>query len=241
MDGAIAVQLYCCCEFKFSSLLVSAVRLYCVLLRNCTRMVDGWVVGGWMVLLLLYSCTADALPCCYSRPPPPARPVDRAVVRAVDHTPLPSPGRRWPTVVDRPPSPGRSLARRRSPARSLARPPSFVRLPAVVRPPPLLQESKVVLFSTGGAFLRRPRPADLGAACLVRRGIKRGPACREPRPRPRPVARAARSQNRKNRVSFAGRPSGSAGPSRQRETRAAREDILEKKRSVDPIELPCEQ
>ena len=100
-----------------------------------------------------------------------------------------------------------------------------------------ISQSKIVFFSTGGLFSRRPRKADLGAARLGRRGIDRGPASREPRPRP--VARAARSQSRKNRVSFAGRPSGSAGPSRRRETRSATV-ILEKKGSVDPIHLPYE-
>ena len=133
MDGAIAVQLYCCCEFKFSSLLVSAVRLYCVLLRNCTRMVDGWVVGGWMVLLLLYSCTADALPCCYSRPPPPARPVDRVVDRAVDHAPPPSPGCRGPSSSIARRRPIARFAHRRPLARSPARRRPLARSPAVVR------------------------------------------------------------------------------------------------------------
>ena len=50
---------------------------------------------------------------------------------------------------------------------------------------------------------------------------------------------ARRAQSRKNRVSFAGRPSGSAGPSRRRETRSATV-ILEKKCRVDPIHLPYE-
>ena len=63
-------------------------------------------------MLFLYSCTAVALPCCYSRPPPPAHSVDRAV----GHAPPPSPGRPWAAVVDRP----LSLTRRRSPA--VARP-----------------------------------------------------------------------------------------------------------------------
>ena len=96
-----------------------------------------------------------------------------------------------------------------------------------------------VFFSIGGPFSRRPRNADLGAARLSRRGIDRGPASCESRPCPRPVARAARSQSLKNRVSFAGRPSGSAGPSRRRENRSATV-ILEKKSSVDPIHLPYE-
>ena len=101
------------CEFKSPSLLlVSTVQLYCVLLRNCTNMVGGWIVGGWRVLLL-YSCTAIALSCCYSRPPPPARSVDRVA----DRSPPPSPGvhcrcRRSPAVAQ-------SLARRRSPAAAL--------------------------------------------------------------------------------------------------------------------------
>ena len=75
---------------------------------------------------------------------------------------------------------------------------------------------KSCFFSTDGAFLRRPRRADLGAARLTRRGIDLGPTGREsrPRPRPRPVARAARSQSRKYRVSFAGHPSGSGLPSK---------------------------
>ena len=61
----------------------------------------------------------------------------------------------------------------------------------------LVKHSKIVFFSTGGPFWRRPRAADLGAAHLARRGIDRGSTGRESRPRPRPVARAARSQNRK--------------------------------------------
>ena len=79
----------------------------------------------------------------------------------------------------------------------------------------------MVFFSTGGAFSRRPRTADLDAARVARRGIARGPARRESRPRPRPVARVACSQSRKNRVSFAGNPSGSAVPSRLREAFSA--------------------
>ena len=87
----------------------------------------------------------------------------------------------------------------------------------------------IVFFSAGGPFSRRTRKADLGAARLGRRGVDRGPVGRESRLRPRPVARAARSQSRKNRVSFAGRLSVSAVPSRRRETRSATV-ILEKKR-----------
>ena len=98
-----------------------------------------------------------------------------------------------------------------------------------------------MFFSTGGPFSRRPRKADLGAARLGRRGIDRGPVGRESRPRPRPVARAARSQSRKNRVSFAGRPSVSAVPSRRRETRSATESSSKKMGSVDPIHLPYEK
>ena len=120
------------CEFKSPSLLlVSTVQLYCVLLRNCTNMVGGWIVGGWRVLLL-YSCTAVAQSCCYSCPPPPVRSVDRAIDRA----PPPSPGRPWAAVVDRPPSSYRSLARspvvaRPPPPPSLGRPFAAV----VARPP----------------------------------------------------------------------------------------------------------
>ena len=87
--------------------------------------------------------------------------------------------------------------------------------------PACIYKVTIVFFSTGGPFSRRTREADLGAARLGRRAIDRGPVGREPRPRPRPVARAARSQSRKNRVSFAGRPSVFAGPSRRRETRSA--------------------
>ena len=64
----------------------------------------------------------------------------------------------------------------------------------------------IVFFSTGGPFSRRPRKADLGAARLGRGGIDRGPVGRESRPRPRPVARAARSQSRKNRRSSTNAP-----------------------------------
>ena len=97
-------------EFKPPSLLflyVSAVQLYCVPLCNCTHIHGGWVGGAWMVLLL-YSCTAVALPGCYSRPPPPPRSIDRAA---------PSIARRHrrPGVVRRP----SSIARRRSPAAAL--------------------------------------------------------------------------------------------------------------------------
>ena len=110
MDGAIALDYSCIavvssnprlCFFLF--LLCSCTVYCCSMLCNCTRMVGGWVVGEWMVLLL-YSCTTVALSCCcYSRPLPPARSVDRAV----DRSPPPSPGRPWA-------SPARSLAGRRS-------------------------------------------------------------------------------------------------------------------------------
>ena len=63
-----------------------------------------------------------------------------------------------------------------------------------------------MFFSTVGPFSRRTRKADIGAARLGRRGIDRGPVGRESRPRPRPVARAARFQSRKNRVKFRGTP-----------------------------------
>ena len=92
--------------------------------------------------------------------------------------------------------------------------------------------------STGGPFSRRPRKADLGAARLGRRGIDRGPASRESRPRPRHVAHAARSQSRKNRVSFAGRPSGSAGPRGRRETRSATESSPKKNVQSIPYIYP---
>ena len=98
-----------------------------------------------------------------------------------------------------------------------------------------------MFFSTGGPFSRRPRKADLGAARLGRRGIDRGPVGRESRPRPRPVARAARSQSRKNRVSFAGRPSVSAVPSRRRETRSAIEISLKKKVQSIPYIFPTKR
>ena len=55
-----------------------------------------------------------------------------------------------------------------------------------------------MFFSAGGPFSRRPRKADIGAARLARRGIDRGPVGRESRPRPRPVARAARSQSKES-------------------------------------------
>ena len=95
-----------------------------------------------------------------------------------------------------------------------------------------------MFFSTGGPFSRQPRAADLRAARLGRRGIDWGPAGRESRPRPRTVVRAARSQSRKNRVSFAGRPSGSAGPSRRRESRSARKTSLKKKVQSMPYIYP---
>ena len=98
-----------------------------------------------------------------------------------------------------------------------------------------------MFFSTGGPFSRRPRKEDLGAALLGRRGIGRGPVGRECRPRPPPVARAVRSQSRKNRVSFAGRPFVSAVPSRRRETRSVTESSLKKKGSVYPIPFPYEK
>ena len=122
------------CEFKSPSLFlfVSAVQLYCVLLCNCTRMVGGWVVGGWMVLLL-YSCAAVELSCCYSRPPPPARPVDRVVDRAVDHAPPPSPGCRGPSSSIARRRPIARFAHRRPLARSPARRRPLARSPAVVR------------------------------------------------------------------------------------------------------------
>ena len=87
----------------------------------------------------------------------------------------------------------------------------------------LVYQTKVVYFSTGGPFLRRPRKADLGAARLGRRDIDRGLASRECRPGHRPVARAERSQSRKCQLSFACRPSGSAGPSTRHGTRSVTE------------------
>ena len=72
-----------------------------------------------------------------------------------------------------------------------------------------------------------PLPCGM-PACVTPRRTSHSPK-NDSRPRPRPVARAARSQSRKNRVSFAGRPSVSAWPSRRRETRSATV-ILEKKR-----------
>ena len=95
-----------------------------------------------------------------------------------------------------------------------------------------------MFFSTGGSFSRRPRAAGLGAVRLARRVIDRGPARRESRPRPPPVARAVRSQSRKNQVSFAVDPSGAAVPSRLREKPALRDSHSRKKRSVDPIHFP---
>ena len=97
-----------------------------------------------------------------------------------------------------------------------------------------------MFFSTGGVFPRGARPAHLGAARLGRRGIAREPAPLESRPRPRPVAGAARSQIRKNRVSFAGDPSDSTVPSRLRDTRSARQSFS-KKKSVNPIQFPYEK
>ena len=93
----------------------------------------------------------------------------------------------------------------------------------------MIYQSKIVFFSTGGPFSRRPRTANLAVDRLARQESDRGPAGRESRPRPRPVAGAARSQSRKNRVSFAGDPSGSAVPSRLRETRSGRQTSEKKK------------
>ena len=93
-------------------------------------------------------------------------------------------------------------------------------------------------FWTGGAFPRWPRPADLGAARLALRGIERGSAPRESRPRPRPVFRAARSQSRKHRINSAGEPSGSAVPSGLNVKTALGDSHSRKKRSVNPIQFP---
>ena len=108
----------------------------------------GWRVVGWLVLLL-YSCTAVGLSCCYSRPPPPARPVDRAV----DHAPPPSPGCRWAAVVDRPPPPDRSLAR----LPAIARSPSLARRrsPTIAHPPSLARRRS----PAAAVLLGRPLPA----------------------------------------------------------------------------------
>ena len=59
-----------------------------------------------------------------------------------------------------------------------------------------ISQSKIVFFSTDGAFSLRPRAADHGAARLSRRGIDRGRAGRWFLPRPRPVARVAHSQSK---------------------------------------------
>ena len=93
----------------------------------------------------------------------------------------------------------------------------------------LVYHSIIGFFSTGGPFSRPARKADIGAARLGRRGINRGAVGRESRPRPRPVAPAARSQSRKKWVGFEGRPSVSAVPSGRREARPATESSSKKK------------
>ena len=114
---------------------------------------------------MLYSCAAVTLSCCYSRPPTPVRPVDRAVNRAVDHAPPSSPGR---------PSLGR---RRRSPAvaRSLARSLARRRSPAVARPPSLARRRR---RRSGGLW----PPSSLARRCpLVRSFARRhSPSARPP-------------------------------------------------------------
>ena len=94
----------------------------------------------------------------------------------------------------------------------------------------------MVFFSTGGGFSRRTRTADLGAARFGQRGIARGGAHCEFRPRPRPVPGPARSRSRKKRISFASDLSGSAVPSRIRETRSARQLFSKNNRPVNPIQ-----
>ena len=90
------------CFFVF---LLYSCTVYCCAIVH-TWWVDCWWVGG---------AIAAQLYCCYSRPPPPARSVDRAADRAP------------------PPSPGRPL-----PLSSIARSRPIDRSPAVDRPPPLL-------------------------------------------------------------------------------------------------------
>ena len=87
-------------------------------------------------------------------------------------------------------------------------------------------------------FSRRARPADLGAARLGGRGSDRAAAPRESRPRPRPVACVPRVQSRKNRVGFAGDPSGSAVPGRLRKTRSAIQSLSKKTKPVNTIHFP---
>ena len=103
-----------------------------------------------------------------------------------------------------------------------------------------LLQSISCVFSTGGVLSVRLRNANLGAAHLGRWGIDRRPVGREPRPRARPVARATRSQSRKNRVRFAKRPAASAVPSRRGETYSATESSSKIKGSTDPIHLAYE-
>ena len=102
----------------------------------------------------------------------------------------------------------------------------------------MIQQSIIELFSNGGSFSQRPLKADLAAARLVRRGIDRGPVGHESRPRPRPMARAAPSQSRKSRVSFAGRPSVSSWRSRRRETRSATESSSKNQVQSTPYIYP---
>ena len=85
-------------------------------------------------------------------------------------------------------------------------------------------------------FSRRPGPADLSAASLAQRGIDREPARRESSPRPRPVAGVVRPQSRNDRVSLAGHPSGSAVPSRLRET-PLRDSHPREKKPVNPTQF----
>ena len=129
-------------------------------------MVGGWVGCCGLRVLLLYSCTAIALSCCYFRLPPPARSVDRAA----DRSPSPSPGR---------PLPLSSIARRRPIARSttVARPPSLARRhsPAVTRPPSLARRRR---RRSGGLW----PPSSLARRCpLVRSFARRhSPSARPP-------------------------------------------------------------
>ena len=60
-------------------------------------------------------------------------------------------------------------------------------------------------------------------------------------PRRRPVAGPARSQSRKNRVCFAGDPSGFVVPGRPREPRSARQSFSEKTASLNTTQFPYDK
>ena len=129
--------------------------------------VHAWWVGGLLVGEWCYCCTAVTLLHCaavtLARRCPLAQSIAPLIASSITRRHCRPGVRRWAAVVARPPSP----------ARSLARPPSCVRSPAVARPPSLARRRR-----SGGLWppssLARRRP--LARSPAVVRSFVRPPS-----------------------------------------------------------------